>query len=347
MVCRLPIVFFGALFFVTTLLTSPASAIEFGHLDDFSNGTAGWAGGANPIVVDDGGPLGAGDAFLQLQPVSSRIAAFNLSETWTGDFLSAGVTQVTGDFRHQDESPLDLRVVLFHGATRWTSLEAISLPGDDQWHSFTFSLLEEDMSLVRGSDDFATTITSVDRFMVRHQMGNPAAGGSRRTGSLDIDNLLATSASTTPACDFDGDDLCTVTDIDSLVIDIANGTNSPEFDLTNDDLTNKADRDLWLELAGSENGFSSPYKLGDATLDGKVNIVDLNQLAKNWMTDTAEWSRGNFTDDGRVDIGDLNELAQNWGSDIGAAVPAAVPEPASGWLLAALLTPPFLRMVFS
>jgi hypothetical protein len=70
---------------------------------------------------------------------------------------------------------------------------------------------------------------------------------------------------------------------------------------------------------------------GDATLDGKVNTLDFNQLAGNFGGTDKTYAQGEFTYDGMVDSADFNVLAGNYG----VAVPAAaslgtiVPEPAS------------------
>jgi hypothetical protein len=77
---------------------------------------------------------------------------------------------------------------------------------------------------------------------------------------------------------------------------------------------------------------------GDASLDGKVDALDLNILAAHWQQQTgALWSAGDFTGDGKVDALDLNVLAANWqfGTAVLASVP--VPEPASLLLFSAPL----------
>lgn len=55
---------------------SVASAASL-HIDDFATGVAGWnSGGSTVEVVSDGGPLGDGDAFLQ---VSSTRSSFRIA----------------------------------------------------------------------------------------------------------------------------------------------------------------------------------------------------------------------------------------------------------------------------
>ena len=82
---------------------------------------------------------------------------------------------------------------------------------------------------------------------------------------------------------------------------------------------------------------------GDASLDNKVDALDLNVLAAHWQQQSgALWSIGDFNGDGKVDALDLNVLAANWqfGSGGGGSLEAAlaqfpqfsgvsVPEPGS------------------
>ncbi len=137
-------------------------------------------------------------------------------------------------------------------------------------------------------------------------------------------------------CDFDGDGFCNTGDIDALSEQVILGDPNfdPKFDLTVDGQLDLADRDEWLSLAAIENGFGSPYFLGDANLDGRVTSADLMQLGANWqLTDhfRVRWSGADFTMDGTVNAHDLNALAINWQKQNPSA--AALPEPASFLLL--------------
>lgn len=74
--------------------------------------------------------------------------------------------------------------------------------------------------------------------------------------------------------------------------------------------------------------------IGDATLDGKVDVSDLGILASNYgQTTGMTWQTGDFNRDGMVDVADLAMLATYYGTDMaagGGSIPAAaVPEPAS------------------
>ena len=60
-------------------------------------------------------------------------------------------------------------------------------------------------------------------------------------------------------------------------------------------------------LAGAENLSSgNPYLLGDANLDGVVDVRDFNLWNANEFTGVGAWSQGDFNADGFVDISDFN-----------------------------------------
>jgi hypothetical protein len=77
-------------------------------------------------------------------------------------------------------------------------------------------------------------------------------------------------------------------------------------------------------------------RMGDATLDGVVNLNDFNKLAANFGADGKIWATGDFNFDGIVSLHDFNLLAANFGLSAGPGGPtpqdwstlaAALPEP--------------------
>jgi hypothetical protein len=131
----------------------------------------------------------------------------------------------------------------------------------------------------------------------------------------------------TPSCDFDGDGLCTGSDIDQLMNEAATG--GTDTDLTGNGIVDNADRDEWLAVAGIENGFAGPLLAGDSNLDGTVNSTDLNNLALSWQKeDVFDWTGGNYSADGSLGVNssDLNALALNWQMSTPLAA-ESVPEP--------------------
>lgn len=151
-----------------------------------------------------------------------------------------------------------------------------------------------------------------------------------------IDNIRYTPVPE-PVCDFTGDLLCTVADIDLMqsLGPIAPGVpaaGNEEFDLDGDGTINLADRDEWLDIAATENGLGSPYKLGDANLDGTVDGQDFIAWNAAKFTDSLLWSDGNFNADGFVDGQDF--IAWNANKFTSSDGVTAVPEPGPiAWLV--------------
>ncbi len=82
-------------------------------------------------------------------------------------------------------------------------------------------------------------------------------------------------------------------------------------------------------------------RLGDANVDGIVDISDLGKLASGWQS-LGLWDNGDFNYDGFIDISDLGLLASNWGQSNAGLSQAlsslglpgvSVPEPSTVGLL--------------
>ena len=101
-------------------------------------------------------------------------------------------------------------------------------------------------------------------------------------------------------CDFDGDTRCDIDDVDALIAAIAGvDQRIPLFDLNANGNVDLADRDEWLAQAGAENLTSGGADLvGDANLDGVVDVSDFNLWNGSKFTTTAAWSLADFNADG-------------------------------------------------
>ncbi len=140
----------AVLFFGVLLCGSQANAITVGQSDDFDDTTLqGWAsGGSNPnppVNVPDVGQLGVGDHVMQVSSngatggSGSKPVVFN-SAQWTGDYLAAGVTEITLDINNLSAASINPGLE-FHGpgGTVFT-LAGGSVPANSGWQSVTISL---------------------------------------------------------------------------------------------------------------------------------------------------------------------------------------------------------------
>jgi hypothetical protein len=132
-----------------------------------------------------------------------------------------------------------------------------------------------------------------------------------------------------PDCDFTGDGLCDVDDINALGVEVIAGTNDPAFDLNGDTFVNNLDRNEWLAQAAAENGFSEAYQLGDSNLDGIADgqdFVEWNSEKFGPPGPSTPWSDADWDFNNFVDGGDFTLWNGNKFDPISAS---AIPEPSS------------------
>ncbi|MGN6370336.1 MAG: hypothetical protein ACTHN5_18935 [Phycisphaerae bacterium] len=79
----------------------------------------------------------------------------------------------------------------------------------------------------------------------------------------------------------------------------------------------------------------SPELLGDANVDGKVDLTDLSVVLNHFGTSTPNWTSGNFDYGPSIDLTDLSDVLNNFGltsstpfvQGMGMAQAVAAPEP--------------------
>lgn len=198
---------FGSLLVVFTLTfttSNPANAITLGQVDDFENlTTQSWIISIdieNPSNVPDGGPNGAGDAFLQYSSTGgsgpgSRLIFYN-TDQWTGDYVAAGVTGIAADVKHvAGTEPIELRVAFGPSSNAasgsWFASTApiVLQPGSD-WQSVVFPLDEASLTQVRGLDAYGSVISSVGGLRILSSSA-PDNKGDAFIATLGIDNIEA------------------------------------------------------------------------------------------------------------------------------------------------------------
>ena len=88
--------------------------------------------------------------------------------------------------------------------------------------------------------------------------------------------------------------------------------------------------------------------LGDANLDGKVNLSDFLALRHNFgLTSSATWDQGDFDYDGKVNLNDFLILRKHFGQSLPSPPSAVIPAAASasGQNATAVPEPPALVLV--
>lgn len=178
-------------------VTAIASAVTLNQVDTFQDGTtSSWLGGASPTNISTGGPMGAGDRYLQISSSNSHLATFN-SAQWSGNYTASGVNRIEADLKNTGPNPLVVRLVLFSGnGDRWSSISSISLAPSSNWTHVAFTLQASNFQRTVGSGSFSDVMNTLDRLMFRHEP-TISANGVTVTGQLGIDNVTALAATTT------------------------------------------------------------------------------------------------------------------------------------------------------
>ena len=198
-------------FGVPFTLSPEARGVVLLQIDDFEDGTTdGWANGAvpDPLNISTGGPLGAGDNFLQITSDGSgsggKPTSFNRSQ-WIGNFIIAGVTGIEMDlkgFSSPGNANLSIRFSLRtstgSGAPGYVTTSAFSLPIDGQWHHAVFSLSA--MTAVGSPGSLNTVLSGPAEARIFHATAANTVQGDTILGQFGVDNIKSVPEPTTPSC---------------------------------------------------------------------------------------------------------------------------------------------------
>ncbi len=215
------------------------------------------------------------------------------------------------------------------------------------WHTFSATISESDVTVeldlfrdgtVDASQTWEIQVQGdplnpgLDAPFTSLRIGGPSGISMNELTMVDNVKLELIDVMGGISGDFDGNGDYDCGDVDSLVVEIVAGTNNAAFDLTGDGLVNGSDLTSWLAEAGAaELASGNPYQLGDANLDGSVDVPDFNVWNANKFTNTPAWCSGDFNADGVVDVPDFN--AWNGNKFTSADGVQSVPEPMAGVLL--------------
>lgn len=200
------------LFIFTGILASPSGLAIPLTPDTFEDGTTmGWSvpglSPNPPSHVSDGGPGGAGDAYLQvvatgLDGPGGRLSVLNGAQ-WMGDYLAAGINAITMDVRNSGPDDLFLRLLFENfGALPGpptdlaVTLADILVPAGSAWMSIAFDLSGANLSALAGTVNGALSDVNVLRLFHNPVPGHagPPVGPPVVNATLGVDNISAVSA---------------------------------------------------------------------------------------------------------------------------------------------------------
>ena len=142
---------------------------------------------------------------------NGKLIVYTESDSWTGNWTSAGVVQISLDLRNPNPLPLSMRLAIagpdrFFGGGGGDvhSTDGISVPGDNAWHSITFDVLADDFTpLTTEYMNVAAALAEVTHFRVLHHSEHSFIGEAIDADFL-IDNIRVIGASTIVPGDYNG-----------------------------------------------------------------------------------------------------------------------------------------------
>lgn len=179
----------------------PPLTVKYNQLDDFSNTTTqSWgSGGPNPnppVNVYSGGPLGAGDEFLQISSnggggSGAKLVAFNTAH-WAGDYIAEGIKSIRMDVNNTSGPNLNLRLRFDGPGGTFLSVNPVQVLGGSGWQTVSFPI---EMADLTGGADYNATMSEVSNLWIYNSAG-AIFPGPVTTSVLGVDNILATGPAT-------------------------------------------------------------------------------------------------------------------------------------------------------
>jgi hypothetical protein len=249
----MPPVFRSSAIVLALLIASQATAVTYDQVDDFqdlSDRTADWRGGVgftSQRRMADGGPGGAGDAYLRVSTRRYHLATKN-TDQWAGNYLAAGIDAIEMDLKliDPDRDAIEIRIMLLGPGGTFASAKLTDPISTDAWHRYRFGLTAADLVYVTGgggTGDLTDTLTAVRKILIRHDRAEPTPQGNHPphvTAALGIDNIHAVPESVDVDLDIKpGSDSNSINPSDEGVIPVAI-LGSDTFDVADVDVTTLA-----------------------------------------------------------------------------------------------------------
>jgi hypothetical protein len=208
-----------ALLTMTSAVTAANAQIAVGNRNDFQDGTTqGWMvnllgmggpGLPQPQVIPNGGPAGAGDAYLQLTSTGlpgpgGRLVALNFTSTWTGNYLAAGVGAISLDAMNLGTTDLSLRLLFENpmgGPPTDLALSqtALTLPTGGGWTSLMFPLFGPGgLAVLAPGMDLNALLSNTTTIRILHSP-TFTYPPPQAAAQLGVDNITAVAAVPEPS----------------------------------------------------------------------------------------------------------------------------------------------------
>ncbi len=186
---------------LSILLQHGITQITSGHVDDFQDlSLSGWTEGAvspnPPMVISSGGPAGDDDAYVRnvssgaVGAAGGKWVMFNQSSNWTGNYLAAGVGEITMQVRNSGKQNVHLRLAFSGPGGTISSMAMFTILPDTIWQTIQFTIDPQIFVPLMGGGNTTTTFSAVNEFRI---LSNPmpANAGEDIAATVDIDNIHA------------------------------------------------------------------------------------------------------------------------------------------------------------
>ena len=281
--------------FSKTIDLHPDSARGYMQLYSLQKGSEGDFAIVDNVKLASGGPVPAG--LENWAPGSEYPHMLSIAS-------SNGADALIGAFRDDNDQPYFMLTNLRHGPGLTESQAMGSF-------NITFDNTVNEIYRLNRSTGQIDVIALTNHSLIDFELGGGSGDLFNYTGDFYTEDLLN-------LCDFNNDNLCRVADLrimmaqGDLVAGVPVGAGN-QFDLNSNNIINQADLRQWLSLAGTENGYASPFLRGDTDGVGSifpaprtVDITDFDNFLNGFTGSCLNWRCGNFNGDNDVDITDFS-----------------------------------------